>query len=137
MSFGAIGQTELEERGVEQYAGMIAGKGATAAIRAVFAGRQPNDEQPGLGVAEGRHGLAIVRGMLGLDRVEKCGKTGAAPAPGIKNVTHEAVGCTIKNGPRRINLRGPLSSAPGIWTNPSATQTVPLIGDKTIDPRRK
>jgi hypothetical protein len=40
------------------------------------------------------------------------------------------IGRSIKNGLRGSDPRSPLSSAPGIWTNPSATQTSPPSGSK-------
>src|SRR5450631_2548348 len=65
-----------------------------------------------------------------------------ARAVGIEYFSHSqlsrTVGATwverqIKNGLRGLP-RSPPSSAPGIWTNPSATQTSPLPGHEFVHP---
>ena len=45
---------------VQEEAGMIARKRPAGSIRAVHAGREPNDQESGLSVAEWRNGLTVV-----------------------------------------------------------------------------
>jgi metal-dependent amidase/aminoacylase/carboxypeptidase family protein len=67
---------------------MIAGKGPTAAIGAMFARRQANDDEARIGIAEGRHRQTVVARMLEFDGIQKCSQTRATPAGRIKCGVH-------------------------------------------------
>ncbi len=51
----AFGKAVFEQRGIEQIAGVIAGERPSGAIGALHAGRQPDNQQPTVGIAERRH----------------------------------------------------------------------------------
>jgi hypothetical protein len=67
---------------------MIPREGAAAAIRAVLAGSQAHDQELRLGVAEGRHGTAVVSRLLQMHGIQECCKPGATAAAGIENTIH-------------------------------------------------
>src|SRR5450631_261171 len=71
---GPGGKPELEQGCVQQYAGMVPGEWAAAAIRPVLAGRQAYDEQTCVRIAEGRHRFAVVVAGYGVHRVQESGE---------------------------------------------------------------
>src|SRR5271157_3911615 len=67
---------------------MVAGKRPSRSIRAMHARRETDDEQPRVGITEGRHRLAEVIGLLVMHPIEKSGKSGTAPAIRIEGAAH-------------------------------------------------
>ena len=89
----AVGKAVFEQRRVQQVAGVIAGEGPAGAVGALHARREPDDQQPPVGIAERRHRgiepvrLARARRLAEADepRAERAiavgfGAGGAAPA---------------------------------------------------------
>ena len=66
---GAGGEAELQERRVEQVAGIVAGEGTPGAVGALHAGRQADDQQPGVEPAERSDGCIVPVGILSLQRL--------------------------------------------------------------------
>src|SRR5690606_31470293 len=75
----ARGETELEERRVEQVAGIVPGEGPARAVRALESRRQPDDDQPWHCIAPARNrcvpecglALAILLAEFGEPRAER------------------------------------------------------------------
>jgi hypothetical protein len=67
---------------------MIAGERPAGAVRTVHSRGKADDQEPGVGVSEGRHGLAVVPGIFVLHRVEKGRKARTAAATWIENAAH-------------------------------------------------
>ena len=62
---------------------MIAGEGPPGAVRAVHARREADDQQPGVRIAERRHRLAEIVGLL-RDRIERKARRAQRRQPGSK-----------------------------------------------------
>ena len=93
---------------------MIAGERPSGAIRAVHAGREADDQQPRRWVAERRHRLAEIVGLLMPHRIEKSREARAAPAVGIENLfMSKTLDCQagVAHGPRAIKKRATRISA--------------------------
>ena len=82
---GPLAKPELVQRRVQQYPGVIAGKRPAGAIGAVHAGRQADDQQARLRVAEGRHRPAeVARAPSGARHRETRRDAGSAGTLGSK-----------------------------------------------------
>src|SRR5882757_1875776 len=75
---------------------MIAGKGPAGPVGAMHAGRQADENDARARVAEGRHRATVVVGFFGVNGIEKCRETRAAPAIGVKNRIHAREGYTTR-----------------------------------------
>ncbi len=78
------GVTEFVQGFVQQHTGEIAGEGPSATVGAVHAGREPDDQQFGCGVAEGGHRAGMVIGVAGAHLIEKRGETRTGSAVRVK-----------------------------------------------------
>src|ERR1700674_2009025 len=67
---------------------MIAGKGTPRPVGAVHAGRQAHEHDSCSWIAERGHRTAVIVGFLGVNGIQKCRETRAAPAIGVKNRIH-------------------------------------------------
>ena len=67
---------------------MVPGKGPPRAIGAVHARRQADDEQPGLRVAERRHGPAEIIGLLAGARGREMRRDADSAGNRIENAVH-------------------------------------------------
>lgn len=72
-----VGKTELEERSIQENAGKIACKRPACPVRSVHSRRQADDQEPGLGIAKGRHWPGIIIGVARFYLIQKSGQPGA------------------------------------------------------------
>ena len=79
---------------VQQYPGMVAGERASAAVGAVHARCEADDQQGRCRVAKRRHRARVVIGMLRAHLVEKVGEAWTGPAVRIKTGGVDGVGHT-------------------------------------------
>src|SRR5579871_316127 len=121
---------------------MVPGKRSPGAIRAVHARGEADQQDTGLRVAKGRHGLAEVVRVLGMHRVEKSGEAGTAPAVGIVDragqllpkarVHHPPLISCKKNG-----LHGAPCSPPSIAPGLGLTRAQPNLAFQTLAALRR
>src|SRR6185437_12425976 len=77
---GAVGplrEAELQERRIEELAGIIASEGSAGAVRALHAGRETHDQQPRIEIAERTDGRVAPVGIFPLQLVAKRHEPGA------------------------------------------------------------
>ncbi len=82
--FRCAGVAELMQGLIQQDAGGVAGEGAAAAVGAVHAGREADDQKLGVRVAKRRHRPGMVGGIAGVDVIQKRGEARAGTAVGIE-----------------------------------------------------
>src|SRR6202040_4029921 len=63
-AIGALGEAELQQGRIEQVAGIVAGEWPAGAVGAAHAGRQPDDQDARLEVAERAHRRILPVGIL-------------------------------------------------------------------------
>src|SRR5262245_9663434 len=98
----AAGEPMTMQRFVEQDAGMVPGKGAAGAVRAVQAGGQAHDQQPRPRGAERRDRPRVIAGVRLAHAVQVAGQARAEPAG-----SREWVHCADRSG--RESGDGPLT----------------------------
>ena len=77
-------QTELEQRPVQQNAGVIAGEGPSGAVGAVHAGRETDDQQARRRIAERRHRPAEIIRLLAVHLTRNAASRGQRRQSGSK-----------------------------------------------------
>src|SRR5688572_24883331 len=99
---GTARKSELVQRAVEQDSGVIAREGTAGGVRAVQTGRESDDQEPRVGIAERRNRRAVVSRKLLTPRFQKRGETWATLACRIED-GHQ-VRAILRSAPSRRSI---------------------------------